>query len=182
MSLEIRAVIHLFWLKNLPNSEISHKIESIYWAGVIGLRDIQKWTHRFEDGELSLEDEPRINRLRSTEHIDAIHALLADDPHLSQKRIACILSIHQNTVKCVLCENREDLWFQKVNFKWILHLLDDNQKLERIRLSTEFLEFVESKSERPLVNIYTGCKTWIHYNNTRSSMKVYMDFARLTRI
>jgi hypothetical protein len=42
ISLEIRAVIHFLWLKNLPNPEISHKIDPIYGAGVIGLRAMQK--------------------------------------------------------------------------------------------------------------------------------------------
>jgi hypothetical protein len=50
--------------------------------------------HRFEEGEYSLEDEPRLSRLRSIEYVDAIRALLADDLYLLQKQIACIPSTH----------------------------------------------------------------------------------------
>jgi hypothetical protein len=159
MSLEIRAVVHFLWLKNLPNLEISHKIDSIYGSGVIGFMVIQKWMHRFEEGEHSFEDEPRHSCSRSTKHVDAIRALLADNPYLLRKRIACILIIHQSTIKCVL---REDFLFRKVDFKWIPHLLDNDIKLERFRLSTEFLELLKSKSERPLANVYTEDETWIH--------------------
>jgi hypothetical protein len=79
MSLEIRAVIHFLWSKNLLNSEIFHEIDSVYGASVIGLRAIQKWMHRFEEGEYSLEDEPRLSHFRSIEYVDTIRALLADD-------------------------------------------------------------------------------------------------------
>jgi hypothetical protein len=87
MSFEIRAVIHFFWLKNLPNAEIFREIDSIYGEGVIGPRAIQKLTHRFEDGDHSLDDGPRTDRHRSTEHVNAIRVLLVDDPYLSQKRL-----------------------------------------------------------------------------------------------
>jgi hypothetical protein len=83
MPLEIHAVIYFLWLKNLPNPEMFHEIDSVYGASVIGLSAIQKWTHCFEEGEQSLEDEFRFDFLCSTEHIDAIRALLTIDPHLS---------------------------------------------------------------------------------------------------
>jgi hypothetical protein len=69
--------------------------------------------------------------------------------YLSQKRIARILSIHRTTVKHVLLE---DLLLRKVNFKWISHLLNDDQKSERIRLSNQLLQFLESKWEPQLAN------------------------------
>jgi hypothetical protein len=85
MSLEIRAVIHFLWLKNFPNAEISREIDSIYGEDVIGLRAIQKWTHRFEDGDHSLDDRPKTGRPRSIKHVNAIRVLLVDDAYLSQK-------------------------------------------------------------------------------------------------
>jgi hypothetical protein len=85
MSFEIRAVIHFLWLKNLPNAEISHEIDSIYGEGVIGLRAIQKWTYRFEEGDHGLDDGPRTGHPRSTKYVNVIRVLLVDDPYLSQK-------------------------------------------------------------------------------------------------
>jgi hypothetical protein len=79
--------------------------------------------HRFEEGKYSLEDEPKSGRSRSTEHVDAICALLANDLYLSQNQIACILNIHQCTVKYIL---RKDLSLRKVDFKCIPHRLNDD--------------------------------------------------------
>jgi hypothetical protein len=84
MSLEIRVAIHFLWLKNHLNVEISRKVDSIYRELVIGFRDIQKSTHCFEESEHNLEDEPKLDCPRSTEHADAICVLLTDDPCLSQ--------------------------------------------------------------------------------------------------
>jgi hypothetical protein len=41
MSREICAVIHFFWLKSLPNPEISHEIDSVYGTAAIGLTYIE---------------------------------------------------------------------------------------------------------------------------------------------
>jgi hypothetical protein len=69
LSSEIRAFIHFLSLKNFPNPAISQEIDSVSGAGVIGLRAIEKWTQRFEEGENSLGDEPISSRSRSIEHI-----------------------------------------------------------------------------------------------------------------
>jgi hypothetical protein len=143
-------------LQKLPNVAISRNIDAVYGEGVIWFRAIQKWMHRFEEGNDSLEDELRPCCLRLIKYFDAIRTLLDENLYLSQKWIASILDIHQTIVKYVL---REYLLLRKVNFKWIPHLLDDNQKSEWVRLSIELLPFLESKSERQLANVYIGDET-----------------------
>jgi hypothetical protein len=100
-SLEIRPVIHFLWLQKLLNVAISCNIDTVYGEGIIGLRVIQKLTHCFEEGDDSLEDELRCNRLRSTKYCDAIRTLFKEKPYLSQKRISNILTIHRTIVKYV---------------------------------------------------------------------------------
>jgi hypothetical protein len=143
ISLEIRVVIYFLWLKDFPNIKISHEIDSIDGEIVIILKAIRNWMHYFAEESYSLKDTPRTDRPRSTKYVDATRALLTDDLYLSQKWIAFILNIHQSIVKYIL---HKELSLRKVNFKWIPHLLDGDQELERTRLSTELLEFFESKS------------------------------------
>jgi hypothetical protein len=87
MSLEIRIAIHFLWLKDFSNAVISREINFIYGETVIGFRAIQEWTHCFEDSDHSLEDEPRTDRSRSIEPVDAIHALLVNDLYFCRKRL-----------------------------------------------------------------------------------------------
>jgi hypothetical protein len=105
MSLEIRAVFHFLWFQKLLNVAICRNIDAVYGEGVIRLRTIQKWTHRFEEGDDSLEDELGPDRPRSTKYCDIICPLLDKNPYLSQKQIANILDIHQTTIKHVLHED-----------------------------------------------------------------------------
>jgi hypothetical protein len=114
ISLKIRTVMYFLWLKDFPNAEIHREIDFVYEEGVIWPRDIRNWTHHFAEGDYSLEDRLRTDRLRSIEYMDAICALLADDLYLPQKRIASILNIHQDTVKRIL---RQELWLRNVNCK-----------------------------------------------------------------
>jgi hypothetical protein len=107
---------------------------------------------RFAAGEEGLEDRPKSDHLCS-DHIGLIVQLLVDDPYLSQKPIAGILSIHQGTVKQILLEK---LSLRKVNFKWILHCWNEGQKQERVRLSTKLLEFLEARAPKDLANVYIG--------------------------
>jgi hypothetical protein len=85
--LEIRVVIHFLWLKDFPNVKISHKIDSIYGEMVIILRSIRNWMHYFAEESHSLEDTPRTDCPRSIKYMDAIRALLTDDPYLSQNAL-----------------------------------------------------------------------------------------------
>jgi hypothetical protein len=54
---------------------------------------------RFAAGDETLEDLPRSGRPRSDPNIALITQLLTDDPYLSKKMIATILSISSTTVK-----------------------------------------------------------------------------------
>jgi hypothetical protein len=85
MSLEIRTPFHFLLLKDFSNAVISREIDFIYGETVIGFRTIQKWTHRFEYSDHSLEDGPRTDRSRSIEPVGAIHALLVDDLYFCRK-------------------------------------------------------------------------------------------------
>jgi hypothetical protein len=133
---------------------------------------------RFAAGEKGLEDRPRNGRPHSDQNIGFIAQLLVDDPYLSQKAIARILSIHQPTIEWTLLE---EFSLRKVNFKWIPHRLNEGQKQERVRFSTEFLEFLEAQTPREFPNVYTGDETWVCYNNPPASMWVSVDVERPTR-
>jgi hypothetical protein len=92
---------------------------------VTGPRSIESWNHGFADGDHSLEDNLSNGPPGSAENLTEIRELLADDPYLSQKRIAFILNIDQAAVKRIF---REDLSLRKFNFNSILHRPDDGQK------------------------------------------------------
>jgi hypothetical protein len=114
MPVEMRSVIDFLWLKHLRIAEISREVDDVCGQGAPCLRTVQRLIARFAVGENGFEDRPRSDRPRSDQNIGLIAQLLVDDPYLSQKAIAGILSIHKATVKLILFE---DLSLRKVNFK-----------------------------------------------------------------
>jgi hypothetical protein len=99
MSVEIRSVMHFLWLKGLTAVEISREVCDVYGQAVLSLRTVETWLARFAARDETLEDLPRNGRPRSDSNIVLITQLLTDDPYLSQKMMATILSISSITVK-----------------------------------------------------------------------------------
>jgi hypothetical protein len=162
MPVEMRSVIYFLWLKNLTIDEISREVDDVYGQSAPCLRTVQRLMARFAAGEEGLEDRPRNGPLRSDQNIDFIVQLLVNDPDISQKVIAEILSIHQATVKWI---SLEELSLQKVNFKSIYYHLNEGQMQEIVRVSMELLEFLDTRELRDLANIYTGDETRVCYDN-----------------
>jgi hypothetical protein len=179
MSAEMRSVIHFLLLKNFTIAKISREVDNVYGQDAPCLRTVQRLVTRFAAGEEGLEDCPRGDRPLSDQNIGFIAQLLVDDPYLSQKTIAGILSIHQATVKRILLE---ELSLRKVNFKWIPHHLNERQKQERVHPSTYLLEFLETRAPRELANVSTGDETWVRYDNPRFSIWVDVDVERPTHV
>jgi histone-lysine N-methyltransferase SETMAR len=178
MDEEYRAVIHFLWLKGTPNAVIYSELKDVYGREVMTLRSVENWTKRFREGRKELSDLRRSGRPRDARHITAIMALIESEPFLSQKRIAGRLNLHQATVKTILCD---ELNMRKVNFKWIPHTLSAAQKLMRVALSEQLLNFLQETPDRTLSGVYTGDETWIYLDNPRTSMWIGTDVARPTR-
>ena len=66
------------------------------------------------------------------------------------------------------------LGFRKVCARWVLRMLSDEMKAEKVRISRELLERFEKEGENFLKKIITGDETWVHHydpENKRQSME-----------
>jgi plasmid maintenance system antidote protein VapI len=93
--------------------------------------------------------------------------LIENEGHLSQKKIAQMLSIHHETVKHIV---HDDLTMRRVNIKWVLYTLNSSQKTVAVQVSRELLDFLESRTNQSFSNVYTGDETWVYLDNPRTSM------------
>jgi hypothetical protein len=125
------------------------------WKGC-HLRACKKRIAAFDGPRTEFADLPRSRRSHDTGKVDAVRALIEGEGYLSQKTIAQMLGIHDETVKRIL---RNDLNTRKVNFKWVPNALDSCQKAVRVQVSRELLDFLESRTDRGLSNLYTGDET-----------------------
>jgi hypothetical protein len=179
MFLELHAVIHFLCLKRTRNQAIPSELEELYGKDMIWLRAVEKRTPAFTGGCTEFADLPRSGKPHDTGKVGAVRALIEGEGYVSQKKIAQILGVHQETVERNL---RDDLNMRKVNFKWVPHALDNSQKGARVHVSRKLLDFLESGADRSLSNIYTGDETSMYLDNPRTSMQIEADITRPIRV
>jgi hypothetical protein len=59
MTIEVRAVIHFFYLLDTPGEDILARLDSAYGEGVVKVKRLRHWTSKFCNGEKDLDDEAR---------------------------------------------------------------------------------------------------------------------------
>lgn len=167
MSYEQRAVIHFLYLQKFNNKDIHERLMEAYNREALDLRTVQRWTKAFAEGKDNLDDDPRSGRPPIFGLSEKIQELLDRNEFLSQKQIARELGVDAKTVhKCLI----EDLDYCKVNFKWIPHMLNNEQKAQRCQIANELLSQLESLGPLAWRNVITGDETWIYLDNPRTSM------------
>jgi hypothetical protein len=90
-----------------------------------------------------------------------------------------MLGIRHEIVKRIL---RDDLNMRKVNFKEVPHALDSSQNTVRAHISRGLLDFLESRIDRSLSNVYTRNEMWVYLDNPRTSMLIGTNVTRSNRV
>ena len=103
-------------------------------------------------------------------HQDRVAELIHGNCCIKQKEIAFALGISKERVGHII----DVLGFRKVCARWVLCMLSDEMKAERVHFSWELLECFEKEGEDFLKKIITGDETWVHHydpENKRQSME-----------
>jgi hypothetical protein len=112
--LELCAEFHFLLFTHTPNHSVFSEHKEDYSEDVITLRPVETWTAAFDRAHTELTDLLRPGRARDIGKVNAVLALIEADGCLSQKKIAQMPGIHQETVKCIL---RNDGNMRKMNFR-----------------------------------------------------------------
>lgn len=119
-----------------------------------------KWHQRFSTGDSSLEDRSRSGRRKITDagEISRVENVLNEDRRKTVRDLADTLDLKKSTVHNVIAK---DLKMNKVSARWVPRILSDDEKLQRVQSSTEFLSRYEREGDRFLRRIITTDETWI---------------------
>ena len=159
MEVEIRAVIHYFFLKGRPPSSAHAEITSVYGAGCISYSGVRYWYQQFRQGRTTLETACRTGRPCDEEKIDDIKELLQEMPFASAHTISSLLCMSRKQVTRIL---KLELGLTKKHSRWVPHFLTDIQKEERVRLSTSMLKLLQSLGPKQRAAIVTGDESWFY--------------------
>ena len=121
-----------------------------------------RWVKAFKAGNFSVEDDTCPGRPKtsvSKANIAVVKIVVEQDARLSVKDIASCTGISEGSVQTIL-KKRLDL--RKVCARWVLHLLTEEQKTQRLKCARELLKTYKGCNSRVISNLLTGDETWVH--------------------
>ena len=136
-------------LEFLP-TEIHVDLQKVYGNAALKYATVCKWVHRFNDGQESIENDPRAGRLVSVlteKNVATVKTLIEEDARYTVQKIEELNGIH---LSCVLKILRERLGLRKICARWVPHLLADEQKQSWVRLASQVIE----KYDKNMIKIY----------------------------
>ena len=155
-----RVVIEFLTAEKVPPIEIHRRMQAVYGDQCFDVSTVRRWVRRFKDGELGqadLSDKTRSGRPVTASdqlHQDRVEELIHGNRRIKKKKkrrrrrrrkdIAVALGISKERVGCIIGV----LGFRKVCAGWVLRMLSDEIKAERVRISREILELFEKEDLR----------------------------------
>ena len=120
---EIRSCIKCHIRLNIDSKQIFNELCGRYGPQAISMRTVFRWVKAFKAGKLSVEDDTRPGRPKTSAtkaNIAAVKIVVEQDARLSVKDIASCIGISKVSVQTIL-KTRLDL--RKVFARWVPHLL-----------------------------------------------------------
>ncbi len=91
--------------------------------------------------------------------IDAVRAIIENDPHSTYEQIEDISSINSPAINSII---HDYLKLREVCARWVSHQLTNDQKQLRIQFYPHSLKIFEEGPFRRVFNIVTGDKLWFY--------------------
>jgi hypothetical protein len=83
MAIEVRMVIHFFYLLDTPDEDILARLDSAYGEGIVNLKTVQSWTPKFRNAKKDLDEDPSPGQPRRNEKLPVIRTTTKENPDLS---------------------------------------------------------------------------------------------------
>ena len=161
-----------------PSTEIHAHLQKVCGNGALKYATFSKWVRRFNDGQKSIENDPRVGRLVSVlteKNVATVKTLIVEDARkYTVQEIEELSGIHSSSVLKILCER---LGLHKICVCWVPHLLTDKQKQSWVRLASQVIEKYDKCDPSHLEGIVTGDETWIYHfqPNSKAKNKVWVS-------
>lgn len=153
---EIRGYIKCRNVLGIDAKQIFSELCDIYGPQSISMRTVFRWVKAFKDGKVSVKDDARLGRPKTSitkANIAAVKAVVEQDARFSVKDIAGGTGISEGSVQTIL---KQHLQLRKICARWVPHLLSNEQKKQRLKCARELLKTYKNCNSRVIYNLLTG--------------------------
>ena len=161
MDIEIRSVIHYFFLRKYCAASTAAMIDSAYGAGTITPNGVRYWYKQFESGRTDLEDAYRSGRPCLNIDPNVVRSILEDYPFASARYIAEKVNVSCGKIISML---KLELGLTKKHSRWVPHFLSPEQKSLRVECSRELLVTLKKLKTTQRAAVITCDESWIYLN------------------
>lgn len=154
-----RYIIWFLWKQGKNPTDIHQEMTKVYEDNAPSKTMVVKWVDRFREGWETVEDMPRTGRpttSSTTENIERVREAIDEDRRITVRELEEDLGIPRSSIHRII---HEDLQMTRVVARWVPHLLNEEQKQERVRVCRQLLNDYGSD---PLFldKIVTGDESW----------------------
>ena len=158
---EQRTAVKFCFLLGKSDAETIVMLKTAYGDAALSKTRVYEWFSRFENGEMSIEDQPRSGRpatSRSDENVDKINTLIREDRRRTIDQLCEMSGISWSSIQRIFSE---DLHMGRVAAKFAPRLLPGEQRERRLQAC---FEFQNQLKEDPVFfpKVITGDESWCY--------------------
>ena len=129
-----------------------------------------EWYQRFKLGRTPIEDDPKSGRPSSStgdDHIDKVRSVIRENRRLTVREVSEEVSICKSSCHTILTEK---LKMHRVATKFVPRLLTEEQKQNRVTVSQELLDRLNT-DENFLKNVITGDEMCVYSYDVETKLQ-----------
>ena len=158
---EQRAALKFCFLLGKSAAETIVMLKTAYGDAALSKTRVYEWFSRFENGEMSIEDQPHSGRpatSRSDENVDKINALIREDRRRTIDQLCKMSGISWSSIQRILSD---DLHMGRVAAEFVPRLLTSEQRERRLQA---YFELQNQLKENPdfFSKVITGDESWCY--------------------
>lgn len=178
MEIEQRYVIAFFFRRGEKAQYICDLLEKTYGSDSYKIDAVRYWIRLIKSGRTDLHNVAPHGKSPDTEITSAIQVMIENNPLMSARQIARILNISPTTV---INKLHDDLHYQCYMTRWVPHILNIQQKKNRVELANQMLDVLRKEQRTHFQNIYTGDESWFLFEYCQQTQWVLSKEDLLTR-
>ena len=128
-----RAYIKLETLRGKTPTEIHSSLMEVCGVETVGRSTISRWAERFHEGRLSIENDSKSGRPRTStddQSVESVHQILEQDPRICEE-IAHCAGISRASAYRILTER---LHKRRIAARWVPHDFSEEQSVDVLKL------------------------------------------------